>query len=89
MSSAMRYYYPPNLLDYQPRVDNYDSEITVSVDYLSSDGTRYGTTIQAQHCCHVCYIIIPTLTGGPSERPTFCVGAGFEQPRVQTRGISS
>ena len=44
-STAMRYYYPPNLLDYQPRVDHMDSEISVSVDYLSSDGTRYGTTI--------------------------------------------
>ena len=44
-STAMRYYYPPNLLDYQPRVDHRDSEISVSVDYLSSDGTRFGTTI--------------------------------------------
>jgi phosphatidylinositol-4,5-bisphosphate 3-kinase len=45
-STAMRYYYPPNLLDYQPRVDQQESEISVSVDYLSSDGTRYGATIQ-------------------------------------------
>ena len=49
-STAMRYYYPPNLLDYQPRVDHEDSEISVSVDYLSSDGTRYGTTIQVHTC---------------------------------------
>ena len=47
-STAMRYYYPPNLLDYQPRVDQSNSEISVSVDFLSSDGTRYGTTIQAR-----------------------------------------
>ena len=46
---AMRYYYPPNLLDYQPRVDPNDSEITVSVDYLTSDGTRCSTNIQAQN----------------------------------------
>ena len=46
---AMRYYYPPNLLDYQPHVDQNDSEITVSVDYLSSDGTRCSTNIQAQN----------------------------------------
>lgn len=45
-TAAMRYYYPPNLLDYQPHVDQDDSEITVSVDYLSSDGTRYSTNIQ-------------------------------------------
>lgn len=58
ISSAMRYYYPPNLLDYQPRVDPYASEITVSVDYLSSDGTRYRSTIQVHACV---YVAFPTL----------------------------
>ena len=45
-STAMRYYFPPNLLDYQPYVDPNTSEISVSVEYLSSDGTLYKTVIQ-------------------------------------------
>ena len=80
-SSAMRYYYPPNLLDYQPRVDPSASEITVSVDYLSSDGTRYRSTIQVY--VHVPFLHAPsipvsslrlpsTLTHSHCSLPTLC-----------------
>lgn len=52
----MRYYYPPNLLDYQPRVDTEDNEISVSVDYLSSDGTSYRTVIQVH--TYICTLLL-------------------------------
>lgn len=64
-TAAMRYYYPPNLLDYQPHVDQDDSEITVSVDYLSSDGTRYSTNIQV--------LVMPLHVGGWTDKVFLCV----------------
>ena len=62
-STAMRYYYPPNLLDYQPRVDQEDSEISVSVDYLSSDATRYGTIIRVLALCSCWWFIVCMCAG--------------------------